>query len=70
MSSIGTGKLPGTDTAFRRELEASIPAELNSVLAFYRGELAKRGWKESTERAVIKPDQIQLHFPPLTGRWC
>jgi hypothetical protein len=67
MSSIGTGKLPGTDIPFRRELEASIPAELNSVLAFYRSELAKRGWKESAERAVVKPDQVQLAFSSPDG---
>jgi hypothetical protein len=67
MSSTGAGKLPGTDIAFRRELEASIPAELNSVLVFYRGELAKRGWKESAERAVIKPDQVQLAFSSPDG---
>lgn len=67
MSSIGAGKLPGTDIAFRRELEASIPAELNSVLAFYRSELTKRGWKESAERAVIKPDQVQLAFSSPDG---
>jgi hypothetical protein len=67
MSSIGTGKLPGTDIPFRRELEASIPAELNAVLAFYRSELTKRGWKESAERAVIKPDQVQLAFSSPDG---
>jgi hypothetical protein len=67
MSSIGTGKLPGTDIPFRRELEASIPAELNSVLAFYRSELAKRGWKEAAERAVVKPDQVQLAFSSPDG---
>ncbi|WP_213735621.1 hypothetical protein [Bradyrhizobium sp. dw_411] len=67
MSSTEAGKLPGTDIAFRRELEASIPAELNSVLAFYRSELAKRGWKESAERAVIKPDQVQLAFSSPDG---
>src|ERR1035441_7717515 len=50
MSSIGIGKLPGTETAIRRELNASVPAELGEVLAFYRGELGKRGWKESAER--------------------
>jgi hypothetical protein len=67
MSSIGTGKLPGTDIPFRRELEASIPAELNSVLAFYRSELTKRGWKESAERAVVKSDQVQLAFSSPDG---
>jgi catechol 2,3-dioxygenase-like lactoylglutathione lyase family enzyme len=67
MSGIGTGKLPGTDIAFRRELNASVPAELASVLAFYRGELGKRGWKESAERAVVKPDQVQLGFAAPDG---
>lgn len=67
MSLIGAGKLPGSDISFRRELEASIPAELNSVLAFYRSELSKRGWKESAERAVVKPDQVQLAFSSPDG---
>ena len=67
MSSLGVGKLPGTETAIRRELNASIPADLNSVLAFYRAELGKRGWKETTERAVVKPDQAQLAFVSPDG---
>jgi hypothetical protein len=67
MSSLGVGKLPGTETAIRRELNASIPADLNSVLAFYRTELGKRGWKESTERAIVKPDQAQLAFVSPDG---
>jgi hypothetical protein len=67
MSTLGTGKLPGTETAIRRELNASVPADLGSVLAFYRGELAKRGWKESAERASVKPDQVQLTFSSPDG---
>jgi len=67
MSSLGVGTLPGTETAIRRELNASIPADLNSVLAFYRTELSKRGWKETTERAVVKPDQAQLAFVSPDG---
>jgi hypothetical protein len=67
MSSLGTGKLPGTETAIRRELNASVPAGLNAVLAFYRTELGKRGWKEITERAVVKPDQAQLAFVSPDG---
>ena len=59
--------MPGTDIAFRSELNASVPAELNSVLAFYRAELGKRGWKESAERAVVKPDQVQLAFVAPDG---
>jgi hypothetical protein len=67
MSSLGTAKGPGGETPFRRELEASVPAELSSVLAFYRGELGKRGWKESAERAVVKPDQVRLAFSAPDG---
>ncbi len=67
MTSMGTGKMPGSDAPFRRELEASIPAELSTVLAFYRSELGKRGWKESAEGAVVKPDQVQLAFAASDG---
>ena len=67
MRSIGTGKMPGSDAPFRRELEASVPAELNSVLAFYRSELGKRGWQETAEGAVVKPDQVQLAFTSPDG---
>lgn len=67
MTSIGTGKIPGSDAPLRRELEASVPAALNSVLAFYRSELGKRGWKETAEGAVVKPDQVQLAFTSPDG---
>jgi hypothetical protein len=67
MSSLGAGKIPGSEIPFRRELNASVPAELGSVLAFYRGELGKRGWKESAERAIVKPDQVQLAFSSPDG---
>ena len=67
MTSLGTGKMPGSDAPFRRELEASVPADLSSVLAFYRGELGKRGWKESAERAVVQPDRVQLAFSSPDG---
>ena len=67
MSSIGSSKIPGTDIAFRRELSASVPADLDSVLAFYRSELGKLGWKETAERAVVKPDQAQLAFTSPDG---
>ena len=43
------------------------PAELGSVLAFYRGELGKRGWKEAADRAVVRPDQVQLAFSAPEG---
>jgi hypothetical protein len=67
MSSIGTGKVPGSNAPIRKELEASIPAELNNVLGFYRTELGKLGWKEATEGAVVKPDQVQLAFVSPDG---
>lgn len=67
MTSIGTGKMPGSDAPFRRELEASVPADLNSVLAFYRSELGKRGWQEAAEGAVVKPEQVQLAFTSPDG---
>ena len=67
MRSIGTGKMPGSDAPFRRELEASVPATLNSVLVFYRSELGKRGWQETAEGAIVKPDQVQLAFASPDG---
>lgn len=67
MSAMGTGKIPGSEAPIRRDLEASIPAELDTVLAFYRSELGKRGWKETAERAVIKPDRVQLAFAAPDG---
>jgi hypothetical protein len=67
MTSIGTAKMPGSDAPFRRELEASVPAELNTVLAFYRSELGKRGWQETAEGAIVKPDQAQLAFTSPDG---
>lgn len=67
LSSITTGALPGSDAPFRRELEASIPADLASVLAFYRAELEKRGWKEATDHAITKPDRAELAFASPDG---
>jgi hypothetical protein len=67
MRSIGTGKMPGSDAPFRRELEASVPATLHSVLVFYRSELGKRGWQEAAEGAIVKPDQVQLAFTSPDG---
>ena len=67
VTSMGTGKMPGSDAPFRRELEASIPAELNTVLGFYRSELGKRGWKEQADGALVKPDQVRLAFTSTDG---
>jgi len=67
MQMMGTGKVPGSAAPFRRDLDASVPADLSAVLAFYRSELGKRGWKETTEGAVIKPDQVKLAFSSSDG---
>ena len=67
MTSLGTGKLPGSETAFRKELDASVPASLGSVLAFYRSELGKLGWKETADRAAVKPESAQLAYVTPDG---
>jgi hypothetical protein len=52
---------------FRHELSASVPAGLDSVLAFYRRELTQRQWQEDTKSAVIKPDSATLAFKAPDG---
>jgi hypothetical protein len=66
-TSLGTAKLPGIEVPFRRELEASVPAGLSDVLAFYRGELTKLGWQEKPDSAVIAADRVQLAFASPQG---
>lgn len=61
LRSLGTSGLPG-GAPFRHELNASVPAGLDSVLAFYRRELTQRRWQEDTKSAVIKPDTAMLAF--------
>ncbi|QPF91728.1 hypothetical protein [Bradyrhizobium commune] len=66
-TSLGTAKLPGIEAPFRRELDASVPAELSDVLAFYRSELTKLGWQEKPEGAVTTADRVQLAFASPQG---
>ncbi|MGY8676742.1 hypothetical protein Q2941_02860 [Bradyrhizobium sp. UFLA05-153] len=66
-TSLGTAKLPGIEAPFRRELEASVPAELSDVLAFYRSELTKLGWQEKPDGAVVAADRVQLAFASPQG---
>jgi hypothetical protein len=66
-TSLGTAKLPGIEVPFRRELDASVPAELNDVLAFYRSELTKLGWQEKPDGAVVAADRVQLAFASPQG---
>lgn len=64
--SLGTSGLPG-GAPFRHELSASIPAGLDSVLAFYRRELTQRQWQEDPKSTVIKPDSATLAFKAPGG---
>ncbi|PJG50787.1 hypothetical protein CVM73_34350 [Bradyrhizobium forestalis] len=65
--SLATTKMPGSETPFRRELEASIPASLDEVLAFYRAELSKLGWQEKTDGAIVSADRAQIDFTSPQG---
>jgi hypothetical protein len=66
-TSLGTAKLPGIEVPFRRELDASVPAELSDVLAFYRSELTRLGWQEKPGGAVKTADRVQLAFTSAQG---
>ena len=55
----------GGDT--ERTAHAHVPAEVSTVLAFYRRELAARNWKEETQGAVLNPDDVVLNFTAPEG---
>jgi hypothetical protein len=48
------------------EVNVDVPADLNSVLTFYRRELGKKNWKEEPG-AVLKADQAVLAFTSTDG---
>jgi len=54
-------------TPLRLELEASVPADLDAVLAFYRSELTKLGWQEKTDGTQQGPEQARLAFASPQG---
>lgn len=66
-TGLSSTKFPGSDQSFRTELEASIPAELGEVLAFYRAELTKRGWQEKTDGATVTAERAELAFTSPEG---
>jgi hypothetical protein len=66
-SGISSTKFPGSDQSFRKELEASIPAELPDVLAFYRAELTRRGWQEKADSATMTAERAELAFTSPDG---
>jgi len=57
----------GTGGQIQREVHALVPAEVDTVLAFYRRELAARHWKEETQGAVLKPKEVILNFSSAEG---
>jgi len=59
--------MPGGTVPFRRELEASIPAPLGDVLAFYRAELTKLGWQEKADGATVTAERAQIDFTSPQG---
>lgn len=54
-------------TPLRKNLTAMVESPLKNVLAFYRTELTKKGWKEELAGAVEKPDQVALTFTSPDG---
>ncbi|XUM24759.1 hypothetical protein ACRAVF_11220 [Bradyrhizobium oligotrophicum S58] len=66
-TALSRSRAPGTDTPLRLELEASVPAELGAVTAFYRAELTRLGWREKPEDAQASPDRVRLTFTSSQG---
>ena len=62
--SISSG---GAGGSAAHEVHAQVPAEVGTVLAFYRREFAARNWKEETQGAVVSPEQVALTFSPADG---
>jgi hypothetical protein len=50
-----------------RTAHAHVIADVGTVLAFYRRELAARNWKEETQGAVVTPDEVVLNYSPPEG---
>ena len=57
----------GTGGQSRREVHAMVMAEVGTVLAFYRREMAARNWKEEAQGAVLKPEEVELNFSSAEG---
>jgi hypothetical protein len=57
----------GTKTPFRRGVEASVPVDLASVLAFYRRELGKLNWKEEAKGTSVSADSAVVVFTTPEG---
>ena len=64
---IHTTIIRGVEAPLRTTLEATIPAELSDVLAFYRTELGKRGWQETPDGRVVAADHAHVAFVSPLG---
>lgn len=64
---IHTTVVAGVETPLRTRLEATVPAELGNVLAFYRTELGKLGWQEQHDGAMVSANHVQLAFVSPVG---
>lgn len=62
-----TTVVPGVETPLRTRLEATVPAGMSDVLAFYRLQLAKRGWQEQRDGAVLSADHVRLAYVSPLG---
>ena len=62
--SISSG---GTGGTTQHTVYAHVPAEVGTVLAFYRRELGARHWKEETQGAVVTPQAVTLNFTAPEG---
>jgi hypothetical protein len=51
----------------QHEVHAHVLAEVPTVLAFYRRELTARNWKEESQGAVVKPNEVTLNFTSPDG---
>lgn len=57
-----------TKSLFRYEVNATVPARVDTVLAFYRSELGKRqDWKELPQASTITPDKVKLAYATADG---
>lgn len=66
-ASYSTSRASGIEIPFRLELKAQVSAELGDVLAFYRAELGKRGWREKPDGATVTADRALLVFASPKG---
>lgn len=64
---IHTTVASGFEAPLRTRLDATVPARLDDVLAFYRTELGKLGWQEQSDGAEFSADHVELAFASPLG---